>query len=139
MSLPMRAHLHLSPRVRFGLVAASTLLGLAFGWAALALPWRAESPLALLGWGLAVLHLCAAVALSWRPARSGRALSMLALGSLAAAPVFVHAIIATSVEMVQMFGPLGWGLTVGLGAIGWLLLLATVPIGLLLLHLARSA
>jgi hypothetical protein len=40
--------------------------------------------------------------------------------------------------MVQMFGPLGWGLTVALGAIGWLLLLATVPIGLFLLHLARS-
>jgi hypothetical protein len=86
-----------------------------------------------------VLHLCTAVALSWRPARSGRALSLLTLGSLAAAPVFAHAIIGTSVEMVRMFGPLGWGLTVALGAIGWLLLLATVPIGLFLLHLARPA
>jgi hypothetical protein len=134
----MRENLHLPPRARLWLAAATSLLGLVFGWAALALPWRTESPLALLGWGLAVLHLCAAGALSWRPARSARALSLLALGSLAAAPVFAYAIIGTSVEMVQMFGPLGWGLTVALGAIGWLLLLATVPIGLFLLHLARS-
>jgi hypothetical protein len=135
----MRENLHLPPRVRLWLVAVTALLGLVFGWAALALPWRPESPLALCGWGLGVLHVCAAGALSWRPARSGRALSLLALGSLGAAPVFAYAIIGTSVEMVQMFGPLGWGLTVALGAIGWLLLLGTVPIGLFLLHLTRSA
>lgn len=135
----MREHLDLPPRQRLWLSAASALLGLTFVWAALALPWRRESPLALLAWGLGVLHLCSALALSVRPARSGRALSLLALVSLAAAPVFAYAIIGTSVHMVQMFGPLGWGLTVALCAIGWLLLLATVPIGLGLLYLTRSA
>jgi hypothetical protein len=135
----MRENLHLPPRARLSLVAASALLGLVFGWAALALPWRTESPLALCGWGLGVLHLCAAAALSWHPARSRWAISLLALGSLAAAPVFAYAVIGTSLVMVRMFGPLGWGLTVALGAIGWLLLLATIPIGIFLLHLARSA
>lgn len=135
----MRERIHLPASTRLALIGATALSGLAWGWAALALPWRAGAPLGLLGWGLAVLHVASALVLSWRPSRSGRALALLALGSLAAAPLFSLAVVVTSVQMVRMFGPLGWGLAVALGAIGWLLLLGTVPIGLFLLHLTRSA
>jgi hypothetical protein len=134
----MSEGLELPAGARPWLVSATALSALAFGWAGLVLPWRPEAPLALLAWGLGVLHLCAAGALVARPARARRSLLLLATGSLSAAPVFTYAIASTSVRMVQMFGALGWGLTVALGAIGWLLLLGTLPVGLYLLRVVRG-
>jgi hypothetical protein len=72
------------------------------------------------------------------PRRLGRPLQLLALASLAAAPVFLFAISAASLQMVEMYGPLGWALTAALAAIAWLLLLGTVPVGLFGLYMTRS-
>jgi len=119
-------------------LSASVALALGFGWAAFELPWRPAAPLGLLLWALAALHLCAAVGVAFVPARAARALRLLGLASLGAAPLFVLALGSTAVSMVRMFGPLGWGLGVALAAIGWLLVLATVPVGLLALRAARS-
>jgi hypothetical protein len=119
------------------LIAAMIVSASAFGWAALVLPWRPGAPIALLGWGLAVLHLCSAFTLAWRPARAGRPLRLLAIASLGAAAVFALAIALTSVQMVRMFGALGWALSVALGAIGWLALLGTLPLGLYLVSVTR--
>jgi hypothetical protein len=120
------------------LLAGTSLSALAFGWSALVLPWRPEAPLALLAWALSVLHVCTAVTLLARPERVGRPLRMLTLGSCVAAPIFLFAISSTSVEMVEMYGPLGWALTVALGAIGWLLLLGTVPVAIFGWYVTRS-
>ncbi len=112
------------------LVAGTVLAAGAFGWSAFVLPWRTEAPLGLALWALAVAHSCTALA-AHRPARLARALRVLTLGSLAAAPVFAWAILSTSLRMVAMYGALGWGLTAALSAIGWLLMLATVPVAIL--------
>jgi hypothetical protein len=57
---------------------------------------------------------------------------------MGAAPVFLWAITSTSLQMVQMFGALGWGLAAALAAIGWLLLLATVPVALVGFSVTRA-
>jgi hypothetical protein len=119
------------------LVASTLLSAIAFGWAALVLPWRPGAPVALLAWGLGVSHLCAAGALAWRPEHARRPLLVLAFVSLAAAAVFAYAIGSTGVQMVEMFGALGWGLAAALGAIGWLVMLGTLPMGLYLFHFTR--
>ena len=119
------------------LVAGTLLAAGAFGWAAFVLPWRTEAPLGLGLWMLAVAHLCTALA-AYSPARLERALRVLAVGSLCAAPVFAWAIASTSVRMVQMYGALGWGLTAALAAIGWLLMLATVPVAVLGWYVTRA-
>jgi hypothetical protein len=119
------------------LVLGTVLSGCAFAWAAFVLPWRNDAPLGLLSWALAVTHLCTALAVRW-PARLVRAVRLLAITSLGAAPVFVWVITSTSLQMVQMFGALGWGLVAALAAIGWLLLLATVPVALLGLSVTRA-
>ena len=120
------------------LAAGTAVSALAFGWAAFVLPWRSEAPLGLVLWALSALHACTALtAIGW-PLRLGRPLSLLALASLAAAPVFLFAVSATSLEMVRMYGPLGWALTAALAAIAWLLLLATVPVGIFGLYVTRS-
>lgn len=110
----------------------------AFGWAAFILPWRSDAPLGLVLWALAALHACTALTATCWPRRLGRPLSALAVASLAAAPVFLFAVSATSIEMVRMYGPLGWALTGALAAIAWLLLLATVPVGVFGLYVMRS-
>jgi hypothetical protein len=124
--------------VRPWLVAGTAVSALAFGWAALVLPWRPDAPLALIAWGLALLHSCAAGSLAWRPERAAWSLGVLGVASLAASPVFAYAIASTSIQMVRMFGELGWGLAVALGAIGWLSLLGTLPVGLYVLHVTRG-
>jgi hypothetical protein len=125
------------PAARAWLTVATAFSALAFGWAALVLPWRTATPLGLLAWGLALLHSCAALTLATGRARASRALFLLGVASLTAAPVFVGALASTSVQMVQRFGALGWGLAVALAAIGWLSLLGTLPLGLYLVRVAR--
>jgi hypothetical protein len=120
------------------LVAGTAASALAFGWAAFALPWRAEAPLGLVLWTLSALHACTALAATCSPRRLRRPLWLLALASLGAAPVFTFAVSVTSIEMVQMYGQLGWALTAALGAIAWLLLLGTVPVGVFGLYVTRS-
>jgi hypothetical protein len=123
---------------RRGLLLGTSLSALAFGWSALTLPWRPGAPLALLAWCLGSLHVCTAFTLLCWPDRVGRPLRLLSLGSWVAAPVFLFAVSSTSLEMVRMYGPLGWALTVALGAIGWLLLLGTVPVALFGWYVTRS-
>jgi hypothetical protein len=118
-------------------MAATSSCGLAFGWAALRLPWRLDAPLALLLWALAAANIGTLAALLGSGRYVRGALSALVVLSFAAAPVFAWAIVVTSLAMVRMFGALGWGLTVALGAIGWLLLLATLPLGLVGLRQLR--
>lgn len=127
----------LSRGFRPWLVVGSLLAAGAFAWAAFVLPWRSDAPLGLVLWALAVAHLCTALA-ALRPARLRRALRVLALGSLGAAPLFAWAIASTSLRMVRMYGALGWGLTAALAAIGWLLMLATVPVALFGLFVTRA-
>lgn len=123
---------------RLWLAAGTCLSALAFGWAAFALPWRSDAPLGLGLWALAALHAGTAVVAACWPRRLGRPLWALAMASLGAAPVFMVAISLTSVQMVRMYGPLGWALSAALAAIAWLLLLATVPVGLFGLYVTRS-
>ena len=127
------------PGQRRFFIAATGVVGLAFGWAALRLPWRPDAPLALLLWVLAAANIGALVALLAQSRHLRHALSVLVVISLAAAPVFAWAIVMTGVAMVRMFGALGWGLSVALAAIGWLLLLATLPLGVLGLRLLRRS
>jgi len=130
--------LSLPVRVRRVAIIATALGGFALGWAALSLPWRPEAPLALLLWVLAAANLCALVALLGSGRHARRAVGWLVALSLGAAPLLVGAIVVTSVVMVRMYGPLGWGLTVALGAIAWLLLLVTLPVGLVGLRYLRA-
>jgi hypothetical protein len=127
----------LPPGARRPLIIWTALVGSSLGWGALRLPWRPEAPLALLLWALAAANLCTLIALLGSGRRVRLALGVLVALSLAAAPWLAGAIISSSVVMVRMYGPLGWGLTVALAAIGWLLLLATLPIGLFGLHCLR--
>jgi hypothetical protein len=120
------------------LLAGTSVSAVAFGWSALMLPWRPEAPLALLAWALSVLHGCTALTVLGRPERVGRPLRALALCSIVAAPVFVFAVAITSFDMVEMYGPLGWALSVALGAIGWLLVLGTVPVAIFGWYATRS-
>jgi hypothetical protein len=134
----MTRALHLPTGTRPWLAVGTAVSAFAFGWAAFVLPWRAEAPLGLALWTLAALHACTALtAICW-PRRLVRPLQLLALASLAAAPVFLFAVSATSLEMVRMYGPLGWALTAALAAIAWLLLLGTVPVGVFGLYVTRS-
>jgi hypothetical protein len=127
----------LSGSRRHWLMLGAVLSGVAFAWAAFELPWRSDAPLGLVSWALAVTHLCTALATRW-PARLVRAVRLLAITSLGAAPVFAWAITRSSLQMVRMFGALGWGLAAALAAIGWLLLLATVPVALFGLSVTRA-
>ena len=120
------------------LTVGTAVSALAFGWAAFVLPWRAEAPLGLVLWALSALHTSTSLTAACWPHWLGRPLSLLALVSLAAAPVFLFAVSTTSIEMVRMYGPLGWALTAALAAIAWLLLLATVPVGVFGLYVMRS-
>ena len=120
-------------------LGATGVCGVAFGWAALHLPWRLDAPLALLLWALAAANAGTLVALLGSGRHVRAALAVLVALSLVAAPVFSGAIVVSSMAMVRMFGALGWGLTVALAAIGWLLLLGTLPLGLLGLHHLRRA
>jgi hypothetical protein len=125
-------------QVRIGLsVSAACSAGL-FGWAAFVLPWRPEAPLALLAFGLALLHAATAfTALCW-PRRLRRAWRLLAIGSLLCGLVFTLAIGTASIKLVRMYGDLGWGLTALLATIGLLLWVATLPMGVLGLRWTRS-
>lgn len=134
----MRRVLDLPAGTRPWLAIGTAVSAIAFGWAAFVLPWRPEAPLGLLSWGLSALHACTSLTAACWPRRLGRPLSVLALASLAAAPIFLFAVVATSIEMVRMYGPLGWALTAALAAIAWLLLLATVPVGVFGLYVSRS-
>ena len=120
------------------LAGGTAVLAFSFGWAAFVLPWRSDAPLGLVLWALATLHACTALTAMCSPRRLARPLSVLALASLAAAPVFLFAVSVTSFEMVRMYGPLGWALTAALAAIAWLVLLATVPVGVFGLYVLRS-
>jgi hypothetical protein len=94
--------------------------------------------LALLAFGLGLLHVATAItALCW-PHRMRRAWRLLAISSLVCALVFALAIGTASIELVRMFGDLGWGLTALLGAIGLLLLAATLPMGIVGLRWTRA-
>ncbi len=121
------------------LIAGTSLSAFVFGWAALVLPSRLQTPLALLAWGLALLHLGTCLAALCRPERLRYLLRLLGLVSSFAAPVFIVAIGLSSLELVKMFGPLGWGLTALLSVIGWLLLVGTLPVGLWALRLTAAS
>jgi len=112
----------------------ATLWAPLLGWGALVLPWRAQAPLGLLLWGLALLHLSAAASAVWRPERLAWALGLLGAASSGAALVLAVCIGATALEMRETFGALGAGIAVALLAIGWLVLLATVPVAALCLR-----
>lgn len=115
-------------RTRATLTVLAALSSLTFGWAAIELPWRPGTPLALLAGALSVLHAVTAVSACWRSAALLRVWRLLAFLSLAAVPIFAGAIGATAIELVARYGALGWGLTALLLAIGWLLLVGTVPL-----------
>jgi hypothetical protein len=83
------------------------------------------------------LHTVTAATIAIAPAFSSRALQVLGWGSLGAALVFVGALGGSGVELVRMFGALGWGLATLLGVILVLLLALTVPIGVIGLWLTR--
>jgi len=108
------------------------------GWAAVALPPRWNTLLGLVCAGLALLHALTAASVLAAPGLGHRALRVLAWASLGSALVFVGALGGSSVELVRMFGALGWGLTALLGAILVLLLALTVPIGVAGLWLTRT-
>jgi hypothetical protein len=127
----------LAPGAHRFLVIGTAIVGPVLGWAARHLPWRPEAPLAIVLWALAAANLCTLIALVGSGRRLRLALGALVALSLAAAPLLAGAIVSTSVVMVRLYGPLGWGLTVALAAIGWLLLIATLPIGLVGLHCLR--
>lgn len=137
-SEPMISHAAAPKQVRIGLsVGAACSAGL-FGWAAFVLPWRPEAPLALLAFGLALLHAATAfTALCW-PRRMRHAWRLLAIGSLFCGLIFTLAIGTASIELVRMYGDLGWGLTALLGTIGLLLLVATLPMVILGLRGTRT-
>jgi hypothetical protein len=98
----------------------------------------ARGTLALLAFGLALLHAVTALtALVW-PRRMQRAWRLLAFGSLLCGLIFTLAIGTASIELVQMYGDLGWGLTALLVVIGLLLLIATLPMGILGLRWTRA-
>jgi hypothetical protein len=109
-----------------------------FGWAEATLPPRWNTALGLVCAGLALLHAVTAASIALSPAFTRRALRVLGWASLAAALVFVGALGGSSVELVRMFGALGWGLAALLGAILVLLLALTVPIGIIGLWLTRA-
>jgi hypothetical protein len=67
-----------------------------------------------------------------------RAWRLLAISSLLCGLIFTLAIGTASIELVHMYGALGWGLTALLGAIGLLLLVATLPMGILGLRWTRT-
>lgn len=108
------------------------------GWAALVLPPRWNTLLGLICAGLALLHAVTAASVLSAPVLGHRALRVLAWASLASALIFAGALGGASVELVRMFGALGWGLTALLGAILLLLLALTVPIGVAGLWLTRA-
>jgi hypothetical protein len=135
----MSEHLRLPHGQRVLLIAGTLLSAFVFGWAALVLPWRVQTPLALLAWTLSLLHLGTCLAALCQPERLRSLLRLLGLTSSCAGPVFVVAIGLSCLDLVAMFGPLGWGLTALLGVIGWLLLVGTVPMGLWALRLTAVA
>ena len=120
------------------LIFGTSVSAFVFGWAALVLPGHVQAPLALLAWALSLLHLGTCLAALCRPERLRYLLRLLGLVSSFAAPVFVVAIGLSCLELVAMFGPLGWGLTALLAVIGWLLLVGTLPIGLWALRLTAA-
>lgn len=120
----------MSIRRRTALFTLTALSALAFGWAALVLPWHPSAPLALVAACLSALHAITAAAALFRPPAALRAWRVLAFASLGAAPIFLAAIGMTAVQMVYMYGALGWGLTALLAVIGWLLLVGTLPVAL---------
>ncbi len=110
-----------------------------FGWAEAALPPRWNTPLGLLCLGLALLHAVTAGTVAFAPAFAPRALRLLGWASLGAALVFGGALVGSSLELVRMFGALGWGLAALLGAILVLLLALTVPVGIIGLWRTRAS
>jgi hypothetical protein len=135
---PVLESLELPTGTRAWLALGTIGSTLAFGWAAFELPWRPDAPLGLVLWTLAALHACTALVTICRPRRLRRPLQLLSLASLGAAPIFLFAISATGVQMVRMYGSLGWALTAALGAIAWLLLLGTLPVGVFGLYVTRT-
>jgi hypothetical protein len=119
-----------TPAARHWLGLASTLHAVLFAWAAHTLPWRPAAPLALVLWGLALLHAATAVAALGNLPAARRVWRALAIASLAAAVVLIGAIAIGAERMVVMFGMLGWNMTALLALIGVLVLGATVPMGL---------
>jgi len=101
---------------------------LVFGWAAHRLPWRPGAPLGLVLWALCLLHVATLVSAALRPAHLLRVWRALSLASLASALLFTGAIAASAYRVVQLYGALGWNLTLLLSLIGLLLLTATLPV-----------
>ena len=130
--------LRFTPGARRWLVLACALSAYVFGWAELTLPPRWNTPLGLTCAALALLHALAAGSASFAPALLPRALKLLAWASLAAALGFVGALGGSSIQLVHMYGALGWGLAALLGVIAILLLALTVPFALLSLRLTRA-
>jgi hypothetical protein len=110
-----------------------------FGWAEAALPPRWNTPLGLVCVGLAMLHAVTAASIAFASAFRSRALQVLSWASLGAAMVFGGALGGSSMELVRMYGALGWGLAALLAAILVLLLALTVPIGIIGLWLTRAS
>jgi hypothetical protein len=121
-----RLPLSRTKRVWLGLLAATSAL--IFGWAAHSLPWRAGAPLGLALWALCLLHAATMISAALRPVYVLRVWRMLALASLASVSIFTIAIAASAYRMVQLYGTLGWNLTLLLSLIWLLLLTATVPV-----------
>jgi hypothetical protein len=119
-----------------GLLAAASAL--VFGWAAHTLPWRAGTPLGLVMWALCLLHAATLVSLGFWPARALRLWRALGAASLASALLFTLAIAASAYRMVQLYGALGWNLTLLLSLIWLLLMTATVPVAAWGLGQSRS-
>jgi hypothetical protein len=120
----------MSGAVRFWLITCTALSAASFGWAAVVLPWRPGTPLALLAGALAVLHAATALsAVCWSEGLR-KIWRVLAFGSLLGGATFSIAIGWASVTLVRTYGDLGWGLAALLGVIGLLLVFCTLPMGL---------
>jgi hypothetical protein len=119
--------------------AVCVVSAVVFGWAEATLPPRWNTPLGLVCLVLALLHAVTAATILFAPAFRSRALQVLGWASLGAALIFGGALGGSSMELVQMFGALGWGLAALLGAILVLLLAFTVPIGIIGLWLTRAS
>lgn len=131
-----------SPRVRAWLIGICTLSSALFGWVELRVAPHPFTTLGLACAALGALHAATAVCAAFVEPWLGRTWQLLAWTSLVCALVFTGATSGASVELVEMYGPLGWGLAVLLAAITLLLLTATVPValwGLWLLGAGRSA
>src|SRR5690242_14285243 len=83
-----------------------------FAWAAWTLPSQPGTALGLIAGLLSAAHALSFLAAVFAPKRMPGILGPVGVCSLVAGAIFAGAILWTSIEMVQHFGSLGWGVSV---------------------------